>query len=108
MPLQDLQPQLLSLSPTEKAQAIQILVQSLSNTWPGIETTPGICGGDARIAHTRIPIWVLTQARHLGNTETEILANYPSINATDLANAWAYAAAHPAELAQAIQDNEAA
>jgi uncharacterized protein (DUF433 family) len=108
MPLQDLQTQLLSLSPTEKAQAIQILVQSLSNTWTGIEKTPGICGGDARIANTRIPIWVIVQARQLGNTEADILANYPSLNATDLANAWTYATANPVEIAQAIQENEAA
>jgi uncharacterized protein (DUF433 family) len=108
MLLQDLQTQLLSLTPLEKAQAIQILVQSLSNTWNGIEKTPDICGGDARIANTRIPVWVIVQARNLGNTETEILANYPSLNATDLANAWIYAAAHPAEMAQTIQENEAA
>jgi uncharacterized protein (DUF433 family) len=108
MPLQDLQPQLLSLSPTEKAQAIQILVQSLSNTWAGIEKTPSVCGGDARIANTRIPVWVIVQARNLGNTEAEILANYPSLNATNLANAWAYANANAMEIDQAIQENEAA
>jgi uncharacterized protein (DUF433 family) len=108
MLLQDFQTQLLSLSPTEKAQAIQILVQSLSNTWTGIEKTPGICGGDARIANTRIPIWVIVQARNLGNTEADLLADYPSLNATDLANAWTYATAHSAEIAQAIQENEAA
>jgi uncharacterized protein (DUF433 family) len=82
--------------------------QLLSNIWTGIETIPGICGGDARIANTRIPVWVIVQARHLGNTDPEILSNYPSLNATDLANAWTYAAAHAPEIAQAIQENEAA
>jgi hypothetical protein len=52
MPLQEIQLQLLSLSPTEKAQAIQLLVQSLSNTWAGIEKSVGICGGDACIVNT--------------------------------------------------------
>jgi uncharacterized protein (DUF433 family) len=33
--------------------------QRLSNTWTGIETTSGICGGDARIANTRIPVLVI-------------------------------------------------
>jgi len=61
MTLKDLEPQLLALSLTEKAQAIQLLVQSLSNVWQGIEKTSGVCGGDARIANTRIPIWSLTQ-----------------------------------------------
>jgi uncharacterized protein (DUF433 family) len=108
MPLQEIRPQLLSLSPTEKAQAIQILVQSLSNTWAGIETTPGTCGGDARIANTRIPIWVLVQAQRLGSTDAEILANYPTLIAADLANAWNYASAHANEINHAIQENEAA
>jgi uncharacterized protein (DUF433 family) len=108
MPLQDLQSQLLALSPAEKAQAIQLLSESLGTPWIGIEKTPGICGGDARIAQTRIPIWVLVQARNLGNTDAEILANYPTINAIDLSNAWRYAEAHLAEIEQAIAENEAA
>jgi|GEM_PF-5793481 predicted enzyme involved in methoxymalonyl-ACP biosynthesis len=36
MTLKELEPQLLSLTPPEKAQAIQILAQSLANTWQGI------------------------------------------------------------------------
>lgn len=108
MPLQDLQSQLLALSPAEKAQAIQLLSESLGNTWTGIEKTPGICGGDARIANTRIPIWVLVQARNLGNTDAQILANYPTITAIDLSNAWRYADAHLEEIEQAIVENEAA
>jgi len=108
MSLQDLQPQLLALSPAEKAQAIQLLIQSLSDTWTGIEKTPGVCGGDARIANTRIPVWVLVQARKLSNTDAQILANYPTITATDLSNAWRYAEAHPGEIEQAIAENEAA
>ncbi|MGG6269321.1 DUF433 domain-containing protein [Leptolyngbya sp. AN03gr2] len=108
MPLQDLQPQLLALSPAEKAQAIQLLSESLGNAWDGIEKTPGICGGDARIANTRIPIWVLVQAQNLGNSDAQILTNYPTITAIDLSNAWRYAEAHPAEIEQAIAENEAA
>ncbi|MCY6494334.1 DUF433 domain-containing protein [Leptolyngbya sp. GGD] len=108
MPLQDLQPQLLALSPAEKTQAIQLLIESLSDTWTGIEKTPGVCGGDARIANTRIPVWVLVRARQLGNTDAQILTNYPTITATDLSNAWRYAEAHLGEIEQAIVENEAA
>ncbi|MEB3273876.1 MAG: DUF433 domain-containing protein [Prochlorothrix sp.] len=108
MSLRDLEPQLLTLSLPEKAQAIQLLLKSLDRTWAGIEKTSGVCGGDARIVNTRIPIWVLVQARHLGSSEVELLENYPTLTATDLANAWAYATAHPQEIQQAIQDNEAA
>jgi hypothetical protein len=37
MTLKELQPQLLALTLEEKSQAIQILVQSLSNIWQGLE-----------------------------------------------------------------------
>ena len=37
MTFKELQPQLLALTLEEKSQVIQILVQSLSNTWQGIE-----------------------------------------------------------------------
>ncbi|WP_242041450.1 DUF433 domain-containing protein [Leptolyngbya sp. FACHB-261] len=56
MTLQQLQNQLLALSSAEKAQAIQILVASLSGTRIGIEKTPGVMGGDACIRQTRIPV----------------------------------------------------
>ncbi|GAA6620752.1 hypothetical protein NUACC26_065700 [Scytonema sp. NUACC26] len=56
MTLQKLETELLALTPNEKAQAIQLLVQSLCNSWRGIEKTPGVCGGEACIAQTRIPI----------------------------------------------------
>ena len=108
MALQDLQPQLLSLSAIEKAQAIQFLAQNLNNTRTGIEKPPGVCGGDARVVNTRIPVWVLIQARNLGNTEVELLVNYPSMTAADLTHVWDYAADHLDEINQAIRENEEA
>ncbi|MFB2967683.1 DUF433 domain-containing protein [Aerosakkonema sp. BLCC-F183] len=106
MSLKELEPQLLALSPTEKAQAIQLLAQSLSNTWKRIEKTPGVCGGEACIAKTRIPVWVLLNARRLGIGEAELLYDYPTLSAADLANAWAYAEAYPDEIEIAIKKNE--
>lgn len=108
MTLKDLEQKLLALSPGEKVQAIQLLAQSLGSNWQGIEKTPRICGGDARIANTRIPIWVLVEARRLGYSDTDLLESYPTITATDLANAWAYANAHPDEIEVAIERNEVA
>jgi uncharacterized protein (DUF433 family) len=108
MTLGNLEPQLLALSLAEKAEAIQILLRSLDQTCAGIEKTPGVCGGDARIAHTRIPVWVLVQARNLGSSEAELLDNYPSLTAIDLTSAWAYATAYPQEIQEAIQVNETA
>ncbi len=106
MTLKELQPQLLALSPEEKTQAIQFLAQSLTNFWSGIQKTPGVCGGDACIGQTRIPVWVLVNARRLGISESELLEDYPTLRAADLANAWAYAEAYPDEIETAIQENE--
>lgn len=108
MRLEELEQHLLALSSTEKVQAIQLLAQSLGNSWQGIEQTPGVCGGEARIAKTRIPIWVLVEARRLGYSDADLLTSYPTITATDLANAWAYAESHPNEIALAIERNEVA
>ena len=102
MTLKDLELQLLALSPNEKAQAIQLLVRSLSNVWQGIEKTPGVCGGDARIANTRIPIWSLINYCRLGASDARILQDFPHLKAEDLVNAWAYADAHPEEIEEAI------
>jgi len=106
MPLQDLETQLLSLTPAEKLEAIQILSHSLSQSWRGITKTPGVCGGDACIAGTRIPVWVLVSYRRLGVSESDLLDNYPTISATDLANAWVYADANPEEIDTAIREND--
>jgi uncharacterized protein (DUF433 family) len=108
MTLEELEAQLLALAPPEKARVIQLLAQSLENSWRGIEKTPGVCGGDACIAETRIPVWVLVNARRLSVTETELLRDYPTLSATDLANAWVYASAYAEEIEAAIQENEAA
>jgi uncharacterized protein (DUF433 family) len=73
----------------------------------GVESSPGVCGGDTRIVGTRIPVWVLEQGRRQGQTESEILASYPSLRAADLVSAWAYVEAHREEIDLAIlQDDE--
>ncbi|MBD2301483.1 DUF433 domain-containing protein [Nostoc sp. FACHB-87] len=108
MTLRELENQLLALSPSEKLQAIQLLAQSLGSSWQGIEKTPGVCGGEARIANTRIPVWVLVEARRLGYSDADLLTSYPSISATDLANAWVYAKAHSDEIELVIERNQVA
>jgi len=66
----------------------------------------GACGGEPVIVRTRIPVWVLEQARRLGSTETDLLRLYPRLKAEDLASAWAYVRAHQDEIDQQIRDNE--
>lgn len=75
---------------------------------PGIETNPGVCGGEPCILGTRVPVWVLEQARQLGTTEADLLRAYPTLRADDLANAWAYVRSSHEEIEQKIRENEAA
>ena len=72
-----------------------------------IRKTPGVCGGDACVRDTRIPVWVLANYRRLGAPDAEILRSYPSLTRADLEAAWEYAAANPAEIDEAIRENEA-
>jgi type III restriction enzyme len=74
----------------------------------GIEKTPKICGGDACIADSRVPVWLLVQARNVGFTDEALLKQYPALTQQDLDAAWAYATAEPAEIAAAIRANEEA
>ena len=108
MIVKELEQQLLALRPSDKVQVIQLLAQSLGSNWQGIEKTPKVCGGEACIANTRIPIWVLVEARQLGYGDLDLLTSYPTITATDLANAWVYAAAHRDEIDLVIEQNESA
>ena len=74
----------------------------------GIERSPGVCGGDACVAGTRLPVWSIEQGRRLGFTDDELLVNYPTLRRSDLPAAWDYVKAHAAEIEQAIRDNEEA
>ncbi|MBD1808002.1 DUF433 domain-containing protein [Microcoleus sp. FACHB-SPT15] len=108
MTLQELEAQLLALTPAEKAQAIQILAQSLANTWQGIRKTPGVMGGDACIRQTRIPVWLMVSYRQQGASDAHILQGHPDLSVQDLANAWAYAQAFPDEIEAAIKKHNEA
>jgi uncharacterized protein (DUF433 family) len=101
--------QLLSgMTRAEKAQLLQWVVRDLGDAFPGIQSTPGVCGGEPCIVRSRIPVWVLVQARRLGTSEAELLRCYPTLRAEDLANAWAYARLHRDDIEQQIRDNEEA
>ncbi|MGH2416394.1 MAG: DUF433 domain-containing protein, partial [Microcystaceae cyanobacterium] len=89
MTLKELKNQLLTLTPAEKAEAIQLLNKAFTNHSSGITKTPGVCGGDACISETRIPVWILVNARRLGISEAQLLDDYPTLQAADLVNAWA-------------------
>jgi uncharacterized protein (DUF433 family) len=92
----------------EKAQLLQRVVRDLGDAFPGVDSMSGVCGGEPCIVRTRIPIWVLEQARRQGATEADLLRSYPTLRAEDLANAWAYTRSHRAEIEEQIRENEAA
>jgi uncharacterized protein (DUF433 family) len=106
--LQEAEKLLTDMSRSEKAQLLQWVARDLGDVLPGIESIPGVCGGNPCIVRTRIPVWVLEQARRLGTSEAELLRCYPTLRAEDLTNAWAYVRSHREQIEQQIQENEAA
>jgi uncharacterized protein (DUF433 family) len=106
--LSDFEKLLPLLSPGERAQILKWVVQELGDSFPGIDSRPEVCGGEPCIVRTRIPVWLLEQARRLGVSEQALLAAYPTLRAEDLVNAWAYVRSHTAEINAQISENEAA
>lgn len=94
------------LTRAEKAQLLQWIVRDLGDAFPGIESKPNVAGGAACLVRTRIPVWVLEQARRLGSSEADLLLAYPSLRAEDLANAWGYVRSHLEEINGLIAENE--
>ncbi len=78
----------------------------MPTTTDRIAKSPGICGGNACVRGTRIPVWVLANYRRLGGSDAEILHAYPSLSPADLKAAWEYAAANAKEIDRAIRENE--
>ncbi|MBI4771277.1 MAG: DUF433 domain-containing protein, partial [Chloroflexi bacterium] len=64
-----------SMSRGEKAQGLQWVVRDLGEAFPGVESIPGVSGGEPCIVRTRIPVWLLVRARQLGTPEAELLAS---------------------------------
>jgi uncharacterized protein (DUF433 family) len=107
-PLQEAQSLLSRLTRAEKAVLLQWVVSDLGAAFPGIESTPGVCGGAPCIVRTRIPVWVLERARQLGASEADLLLAYPTLRAEDLAHAWDYVRAYREEIERQIAENEGA
>ena len=104
--LQEAEKLLPALSRAEKAQLLRWVINDLSESFPGIESRAGVCGGEPCIVRTRIPVWALEQSRRLGIAEADILRSYPTLRAEDLAHAWDYVRAHRVEIERQIDENE--
>ena len=107
MAAHELENQLHTLTPQTRATVLQTLTQTLDRGSRGITKIEGVCGGEACIAGTRIPIWLLVESHRQGVREAQMLNDYPHISAADLVNAWAYAEAYPEEIEAAIAHNQA-
>lgn len=73
-----------------------------------VRSTPGVMGGDACIRETRIPVWLLVRYKRQGMSDGELLQSYPGLNASDLAAAWDYFAAHAQEVEAQMRRHEEA
>ncbi len=93
-------------SSAEKALLIQWMARDIGDAFPGIESTSGVCGGEPCIVRTRIPVWLLENARRMGATDANILSSYPSLRAEDLVSAWDYSRTHKGEIDEQILANE--
>ncbi|KYC44212.1 hypothetical protein WA1_01230 [Scytonema hofmannii PCC 7110] len=90
--------------PEELVDQVSIYVQMLQNP---IQITPGVCGGQARIRNTRIPVWTLVAYRQQGSPDEELLANYPGLTAHDLSAAWDYYEQNREQVDREIAQDEA-
>jgi len=106
--IEEVEKMLRGMKRAEKAQLLQHIVRDLGDAFPGIESKNAVCGGEPCVVRTRIPVWVLVQARRLGMSESDILRSYPTLRAEDLVNVWAYFRAHREEIQQQIRENEEA
>jgi uncharacterized protein (DUF433 family) len=71
-----------------------------------IQSTPGVCGGEACVGMTRIAVWMLEGARRSGVGDLELLKDYPGLSVFDLEAAWQHVEAHRGEIDEAIRRNQ--
>ena len=102
----DREKMLSEMTRAEKAELLQWIVRDLGDDFPGIESKPDVMGGLPCITRTRIPVWLLEQARRLGTSEADLLRDYPTLTVQDLANAWNFVRSHRAEIDAQIEANE--
>jgi len=54
--LQEVEQLLPRLTRAEKAYLVQLTVQDIGDAFPGVESQPGVCGGEPCVVRTRIPV----------------------------------------------------
>jgi uncharacterized protein (DUF433 family) len=105
MTYRQIQEEIPNLSMKEKAELLQFITNSITQSYPGIEKNPGVAGGSACILRTRIPVWTLEGFRQAGLNEAQLLFDFPTLRAIDLVNAWNYVVANKEEILNEIREN---
>ena len=75
-----------------------------TGTQSWIQTSPGVCGGEPCVRHTRHTVSGLVEWKRQGITDARILEHHPDLTPADLEAAWAYYATHREEIDQAIKE----
>ena len=93
----------------------RVMINSVNSSAKGngrkprlIVKVPGVCGGRATIAGSRMPVWGLEVARRAGCSNQRILQMYPSISKAQLLAAWRWVKSHKTEIDHDIAENEKA
>jgi uncharacterized protein (DUF433 family) len=63
-----------------------------------IQKTEGVCGNQARIRNTRIPVWTIISFLLQGADDEELLENYPNLTHEDLLAVKNYYSTHQLEI----------
>ncbi len=71
-----------------------------------IEATPGICGGRARLAGTRIPVHRIAGYHRLGYAPEEMLVLLNTLSLSQIYAALAYALANPDEIEESLREED--
>ena len=71
-----------------------------------IEATPGICGGRARLAGTRVPVHRIAHYHRLGYAPEEMLALLNTLSLSQIYAALAYALANPDEIQESLREED--
>lgn len=81
--------------------------QSGADWWNVIVHTPGVCGGQARIAGTRIKVkHVYCWVEELGMTSAQVVEQYPHLNRAQVHAALAYYWSHPDEIRSDMDEED--
>ncbi len=86
------------LAEARKQSPEDVIDEIVSQPAQHIERRPGIQGGDACIAGTRVPVWVLAAMHKQGDTVEDVLEAYPSLTAAQVHAAFSYYYDHRAEI----------